>query len=131
MRSRSSPFGIVTILLIVMLAVNCASVFGPPQDNQTSEQKTVEDLKKSIVVIHDSLYVPTMTRLGQRLNAGQISPNQEKNIQEWSEYYQKAKTAADTLLQTWGRIRSPAEDQILLARELSEMTTAITHIESQ
>ena len=112
-----------SVVLVLVLA-SCASVFGPQQPGQTTADKTVEDLQKSIIVIHDNLYVPIMTKLGQQLDAGKISQDKEARIQKISEQYQQAKARADQLVKMW----PVSHDSTALALEISKMTAATAQL---
>lgn len=127
---KTSILAVLAIVALIAMPIGCAAVYGPAAPGQSSDQKIVEDLQKSIIVIHENLYVPAMTLAGSRLNAGGVTPAKEARIQKISEQYQKAKTDADTIIKAWGTVRPAAEDRVALAAKIAEMAKAITDINS-
>lgn len=128
MRKLSSLFVVITLVSLSALPIGCTAVYGPAAPGQTADQKIVEDLQKSIIVIHENLYKPAMIILGAQLDAGKITPAREKQIQTLSEKYQKAKTDADAIIKAWGTVRSASEDRAALAAKIGEMSAAIADV---
>jgi hypothetical protein len=98
------------VCILVLCTFGCASAGNTAQDN----------LKKAVITVHDTMYVPTMQILGKRLDAGSINPQQEDRIQRLSQQYQTAKSAADLVIQLWG---PTAESE--LRREMAEILDII------